>query len=58
MGKVKSSSVTNIDMFFIAGTTGITAVLGLNEAVISFTILYYVLRKFKPELLNTSEESA
>ena len=57
MGKLKSN-VSNMDMFFIAGTTGITAVFGLNEAVISFTILYYVLRKIKPELIQSSEESA
>lgn len=57
MGKIKAS-VSDIDMFFIAGTTGITAVFGLNEAVISFTILYYVLRKLKPELIQSSEESA
>ena len=56
-GSAKSGTVTNVDMFFIAGTTGITAVFGLNEAVISFTIMYYILRKVKPELLSDDSAS-
>ena len=41
-----------MDMFFIAGTTLITVVWNLNVAVIGFTVLFFVLKKSKPALLQ------
>ena len=38
-------NVTNMDMFYIAGTTIVTVVYNLNAAVIGFTVIFYVLRK-------------
>ncbi len=54
--KVKKPKVPAIDMFFIAGTTIITVVVNLNVAVISFTVLFYVLRKFIPSLQDIAED--
>ena len=48
--KVEVPKVPMIDMFFIAGTTLVTVVVNLNVAVISFTILFYVIGRFFPHL--------
>ena len=45
--------VSGADMFFIAGTTIVTVVDSLNTAVIAFTVIYYVLKKVKPESAET-----
>ena len=47
------SAITNTDMFFIIGTTILTVLIDLNVAVISFTILFYIFRKFN--LIQISE---
>jgi SulP family sulfate permease len=51
--KVAKAEVTAFDMFFIAGTTLVTVVVNLNVAVISFTILFYVLGRFVPSQRGT-----
>ena len=37
---------SNIDVFFILGTMLLTVFWNLNVAVITFTTLYYILKKF------------
>jgi sulfate permease, SulP family len=56
--KIANRRVPNSAFFFIAGTTIVTVVVNLNVAVISFTILFYVLRKFKPDLRDLTEDAA
>ena len=56
--KVEKPQVPMIDMFFIAGTTIVTVVVNLNVAVISFTILFYVLARFMPSLRDIDEEAS
>jgi SulP family sulfate permease len=41
--------VPHLDMLFIAGTTAVTVVWNLNAAVIGFTVLYYMMKKIKPQ---------
>ena len=55
--KVAKAEVPGIDMFFIAGTTILTVVVNLNIAVISFTVLFYVLKRFMPSLQDISEDA-
>lgn len=54
--KVEMPKVPMIDMFFIAGTTLVTVVVNLNVAVISFTILFYVVGRFFPTLRHIAAE--
>ena len=56
--KVEKPQVPMIDMFFIAGTTIVTVVVNLNVAVISFTILFYILARFMPSLRDIEEEAS
>jgi SulP family sulfate permease len=56
--KITNRRVPNSALFFIAGTTILTVVVNLNVAVISFTILFYVIRKFKPDLRDLTEDAA
>ena len=51
--KTSEVRVTAIDMFFIVGTTVVTVVDSLNTAVISFTVLYYIIKKVKPATAET-----
>lgn len=48
--------VTNSDMFFIAGTTVVTVAVNLNVAVLSFTGLFYVMKKFVPGFHELAKE--
>ncbi|MBJ95099.1 MAG: hypothetical protein CMP23_11590 [Rickettsiales bacterium] len=48
--------ISQLEMFFIAGTTIITVVWNLNAAVIGFTVLFYIVRKARPEALDTEPE--
>jgi SulP family sulfate permease len=50
------SKITHLDMFFIAGTTIVTVVVNLNVAVISFTVLFYVLKRFLPNMQDVTQE--
>lgn len=50
--RVSEPKVSQIEMFFIAGTTLVTVVWNLNAAVIGFTVLFYVLRRGNPQGLN------
>lgn len=56
--KIEVPKVPMIDMFFIAGTTVVTVVVNLNVAVISFTILFYVLARFAPALMKKDQAAA
>jgi SulP family sulfate permease len=55
-------TVAGLDLFFIIGTTVVTILVNLNVAVISFVILFYVLKKAGktvpdlPELADAEEE--
>ena len=40
--------LAHVDLAFILGVTVVTIIIDLNTAVISFTILFYVIRKFSP----------
>ncbi len=54
--------VAGVDLFFIVGTTVLTIAVNLNVAVITFVILFYVLKKTKvevpdlPDLADQGEE--
>ena len=56
--KIEKPKVPHIDMFFIAGTTIVTVVYNLNAAVISFTILFYILARFMPSLNDIAESES
>ena len=45
---VEKITVPHLDLFFIVGTTVVTVVWNLNAAVLGFTALFYILRKFMP----------
>ena len=57
MNKAAKYEVPAIDMFFIAGTTIVTVVVNLNVAVLSFTVLFYVLGRFMPTLMDIPEHA-
>ncbi|MEE3373235.1 MAG: SulP family inorganic anion transporter [Planctomycetota bacterium] len=46
--EAETPAVDSWDMVFIGGTTIVTAVVNLNLAVITFTILFYVVRVWRP----------
>ena len=48
--KTAKRKISHLDMMFIAGTTLVTVMVNLNVAVISFTVLFYVLRKVLPPM--------
>ncbi|MEE2787076.1 MAG: SulP family inorganic anion transporter [Myxococcota bacterium] len=56
--KTGAIKITMMDMVFIAGTTIVTVIVNLNVAVISFTVLYYVLRKVNPALVESPAAAA
>ena len=58
--KVSGLQVTRIDLLFIGGTTAITVFANLNIAVVSFTVLFYLLRlKMRvPDLHVAGEEAS
>jgi SulP family sulfate permease len=41
--------VAHLDMFFIAGTTLVTVIWNLNAAVIGFTLLFYLIKRVRPQ---------
>ncbi len=55
-------TVAGLDLFFILGTTAVTIVVNLNVAVITFVVLFYLLKKKGvkvpdlPELADAEEE--
>jgi SulP family sulfate permease len=46
--ETEAPRVDSWDMLFIAGTTIVTALVNLNLAVVTFTILFYVVRIWRP----------
>jgi SulP family sulfate permease len=57
LNPVKDPSVPHTVMFFIAGTTIVTVVVNLNVAVVSFTALYYLMRRLMPSPAATSPDA-
>ena len=49
--------VTHMNIFFILGTTLVTVLVNLNVAVVAFSVLFYVIRSFRPihDLMDVSE---
>ena len=57
--KVSGLQVTRLDILFIGGTTAITVFANLNIAVVSFTVLFYLLRlKMRVPDLHVAGEEA